>query len=509
MARILLAKARFTTLDNGAIVPPLGVMYIASVLREAGHHVSIYESGFEWSNLDRFRRALLDYRPDVVGLSAITFEAQILEAMAATARTTLPGVPIIVGGPHPTAYPTRCAEDPNIDFVVLGEGEETAVELVNALTRGGKDPRTVPGVLSRGEDGQLVRGPERELIEDVDAIPFPAWDLIDVPFYEKYSSMAHVGRRPYMLLFTSRGCPYRCTYCHEVQGKSFRARSPENVLREIREIHSRYGIRDFEIVDDIFNFDRHRLREILQRIIASPTSFHLHFPNGLRTDLLDEEQLRLLYQAGTQHLSIAVESVSPRLQRLTKKFLRLHRVYKNIELAERIGMFTCGLFMLGLPTETYEEARATVDFAVQSRLHQAFFSIATPFEGTEMAEAHRRDMEERGIEVDPLDLDYFRGNVNISAMSNDELFGLHREAYRRFYTDPGRVLRVFARHPRPQYLLGLGMKALVKALPRPRGNVKPELDFAPNHSKPAPRAAAVSAPPIFDERPTQQARAGA
>jgi len=470
MARVLLAKARYTTLDQSSVVPPLGPMYLASVLREAGHQVRIYESGYQWRNLIRFRQALEDFRPDVLGISAITFEAKVMDAMADEAKDVFPDMPIIVGGPHPSAYPERCAQHPSIDFAVVGEGEVTCLELVNALTRGGQSPETVAGTVFVDGEGKVAYGPPRAAIEDLDAIPFPAWDLIDIEFYARSKAMSTMGRRRYMGLFTSRGCPYRCIYCHEVQGKRFRARSPQNVLAEMRALKQRHGIREFEVIDDIFNLDKARMKEVLGEIIASDFDPRLHFPNALRTDLLDEEQIRLLRQAGTHFLCVAVETVSHRLQRLIKKRLRVERVRENIDHAVREGMFVNGFFMLGFPTETYEEARETVEWALRTPLHQALFFIVTPFAGTGLYDMFQDVMQERGVPDQLENLEYFKGSYNLSEMTDEQLFGLQREGYRRFFADPARVGRIIARHPRRRHLFNSGMQTLVKMLPRRRGN---------------------------------------
>src|SRR5437867_4948660 len=141
MARVLLAKARFLNEGGMGAVAPLGILYIASVLREAGHQVRVFDAGELW-NPTPLRETIRAFRPDVVGLSAITIEARVMEQMARVCREEMPDVPIILGGPHATAYPERCARHPDVDYVVLGEGELTALELVRALTRGGIHPHS-------------------------------------------------------------------------------------------------------------------------------------------------------------------------------------------------------------------------------------------------------------------------------------------------------------------------------------------------------------------------------
>ncbi len=411
--------------------------------------VRIFDLGTDGSDLTRFRKAVREWQPHVLGLSAITIEASSMEAMASAGRAEAPLSVIVVGGPHATAYPERCAQDPNVDYVVAGEGEATVVHLLSTLTRGG-DPASVPGLYFRGDSGDVIFTPERAAIQDVDGLPFPAWDLVDIDFYARRNSFSDSGRRRHMLVFTSRGCPFKCIYCHEVQGKKFRSRSPENVLAELRTLRERFGINDFEIIDDIFNFDRERMLDILERVRRLKPLPSLHFPNALRTDILDERQIAALRASGTRSLCVAVESTSPRLQKLVKKHLKVQRVAENIDIAVRHGMLVRGFFMLGFPTETYEEARATVDFALQSNLHQALFNIVTPFAGTELYEVYQEMLRQKGVDTVPFQHMQFKtANWNLSAMSDAELFGLQKEAYRRFYLNPNRVARMVLRHPKP------------------------------------------------------------
>jgi radical SAM superfamily enzyme YgiQ (UPF0313 family) len=451
MARILLAKARFND-GSSDLVMPLGIMYIASVLRESGHDVRIFDHGYREDGLARFRAALRDFQPAVVGLSALTSESMVMEQMAATARAACPEATVMVGGPHATAYPVRCALNPAIDYVVVGEGEVTAVELVNSLTKGGSPPAEIPGLFFRGDSDEVIDTGERATIEDVDSIPFPAWDLVDIDFYSRFSPMSDTGRRRHMLLFTSRGCPFKCIYCHEVQGKRFRSRSPENVLKEMELLRERHGVNDFEIIDDIFNFDRARMLDILARVRSLHPLPTLNFPNALRTDILDERQIIALKQSGTRSLCVAVETVTPRLQKFVKKHLRVGRVAENIDLAVKHGMFVRGFFMLGFPTETLSEARATVEFACGSNLHEALFFIVTPFAGTALHELYMDQLREKNREPTPLDeMNFLNGTGihNLSEMTDSELFGLQREAFRRFYVSPRRLARLAMRHPRP------------------------------------------------------------
>jgi radical SAM superfamily enzyme YgiQ (UPF0313 family) len=183
---------------------------------------------------------------------------------------------------------------------------------------------------------------------------------------------------------TSRGCPYRCAYCHNVLGKKFRVRSPENILEEIKYIHDKFGITDFQIIDDIFNLDMDRAKKICDLIINSGMDLTFAFPNAIRADRVDEELVEKMAQAGTKFTSIAIETASPRIQKLIRKNLNLEKAFKAIHLFARVGIVTRGFFMMGFPTETEEEVLDTIEYAKRSRLCGATFFTVVYYPGTDL-----------------------------------------------------------------------------------------------------------------------------
>ncbi len=384
---ILLIKSTGLTFQNFSVTPPLGLMYLAAYVRERVKGVNLKILDTRVSK-DGYREILLrelkDFEPTIVGISAVTMEAKSMHEIAGMVKGVLPESKVVVGGPHPTSFLRRTLEDRNIDYVVRGEGEETFAELVEVIKEGG-DVRSVKGIAYR-ENGDIAEREPRGYIEDLDTLPFPAWDMINIDDYARFWSMSPRGKRRYMVVYTSRSCPYRCIYCHNIFGKGFRARSPENVLAEIDILYNKYGIKELEVVDDIFNFDSKRVERICDLIIERGYDLRIAFPNGLRSDRLDKPLLEKMRRAGTKFISFAVESASQRIQRLIKKNLKLDKVKEAIDYSVRLGIFSNGFFMLGFPTETEEEVRETIKFAVESNLHSAYFFIVTPHEGTELFE---------------------------------------------------------------------------------------------------------------------------
>jgi radical SAM superfamily enzyme YgiQ (UPF0313 family) len=451
--RVLLVKARNLRARNTSHTPPLGVLSLAAYLRQhLAAEVRVVDVE-RMADPDReVAEAVRAAEPDLVGVSGITCEAPMLHRAAELARGVRPGVPVIVGGPYPSSDPDAALADANIDAAVLGEGEETLLEVARLVREQGRAwsapdaLAAVRGLAWRAADGLVRRSAPRPPIADLDALPIPAWDAIDVGWYWRRRSMSTCGVRPYLPVFTSRGCPYRCTYCHNLFGRTFRARSAESVLDELAHLHRTYGVNDFELLDDSVNIDRARFIAILTGLLERGLHPKLNFPNGVRTDLLDDEQIRLLHRVGVGEISVAVETASPRLQKRTRKNLDLERVRHNIERMADLRIFTRGFFMLGYPTETEAELLSTIDYAARSRLHLASFNITNPFPGTPI-HAEFAALGKLLPDVDPGDFEYERAPFNGSEVSDPRFQQLFRLAYLRFYGRPGRVLRILRDRP--------------------------------------------------------------
>ena len=443
MRKILLIKSTNLGPRNIGAPQPMGIMYLASyVINQRHDRVKILDSRIYKDPAKEFLKILYEFKPEVIGISALTVEAGYLHSIAQLTKSINKSIKIVVGGPYVTAIPETVVKDSNIDIGVIGEGEVTFKELMDAFEYN-LPLNSIKGIIYK-QNGNIIKTPDRPYIENVDELPFPAWDLIDMKKYYSLRGMGTIGIRPYMLLFTSRGCPFRCTYCHNIFGKRFRPRSVENVLQEMNLLMETYEINDFEIIDDISNFDRERIKSVLRSIIDRKWKIHLSFPNGVRTDMLDEEIVMLMKKAGTVEISIAVETISPRLQRMVKKNLNLEKVKKMISVCVDSGMFVRGFFMLGFPTETIEEMKATIDFACKSKLHEALFFKVNPFGGTELSDqVNKAGKFPHGAITD--DHNYFSVPFNISNIP-DKLFNiLYAWAYIKFYFNVGRIIRILKR----------------------------------------------------------------
>ncbi len=428
-------------------VHPLGIMMIAAQARRAGHEdVHILDMKVEDWTPERCLEELKGLRPDVVGLSAMTYEAGCMHELAKKVKASLPETTVVCGGPHPSVAADDVMKDDAVDLVVRGEGEFIFADVLDHLAAGRTDWADCEGISWRDESGEVVHNPDRPPPKDLDEMPFPAWDLVH---HEKYHTVPRGGviyaHKEFATMFSSRACPWRCTYCHNSYGKTFRERSAENVLEEMKLLVTQYGVKEFVFMDDIFNFRPDRAKKVARGIIDNGWDVKLTFPNGFRGDILDEELVDLLQQAGMYRCMVAVESAVPRIQKVMKKNLKIDKVSRIVDYIAKKGVMVHGAFMLGFPSETEEEMQQTIDWAAKSSFHTAAFFRVIPFKGTELFQ----QVEHAGYEL-PSDwsaYEPYQSEINLSTVPEDKIFTLRKSAYRRFYFNPKRMWRLFKSIP--------------------------------------------------------------
>ena len=338
-------------------IPPVGLMYVASSARRHNPdvHIEILETSLDGRTDEELAAKLLDYRPDLVGIRSISLFEDELKRVAELTRSVL-DVPIVAGGPIATARRGPLLKAiPAIDLLVVGEGELPFSRLLSGTATNGL-------VLRQGD--QIVDLGDGDVVDNLDELPFPDYGLVDLNRYQQHLSYAYNHRRQGVLL-TSRGCPFLCTYCNTFAGKTARLRSAENVVAEMEQMSRDHAIDDFYVVDDIFNMDRHRTEAIFRRIIGLRENWRLYFVNGLRADIMTREMVDLMADAGTVWVTYAVESGSPRIQKLVKKNMRLDRAADIINYSQDRGMVVNVNTMYGFPTETGADAQQTLDYLAE------------------------------------------------------------------------------------------------------------------------------------------------
>jgi len=438
--------------------PPLGILYLASSLRQ--HLGAQVEVDFRDLRLFKARPETLASKIagkyDVVGVSALSCEAEAAHALAHAVRTRSPEAVLALGGPYVRSAWDQALAGGGFDWIFDGEAERTFPRAVQERFFGRGDLSALPGLTWRADSsGPFVSNGGDDPIQDLDALPLPAWDLVPFDVYARRHNMnGSLRARRYAPLLTSRGCPYRCHYCHDIFGRRFRARSPDRLMEEIDVLKVVHGVREFQIVDDNFNLDRHRMREIASQVIArhGPRALWFTFPNGIRGDIMEPGDLATLRDMGVYDLTVAIETASPRLQRLLQKNLDIERARKTIDAAVEAGISVKAFFMLGFPTETAEEMESTIRFALDSKLTIAHFFFVIPFPGTPLYDLARR---ESTVSPDPSTLFSYYAKASWYARAYGvDMAAVRRSAIRRFYFRPRRLLRVLRRMNLNQVLLG-------------------------------------------------------
>jgi len=365
---------------------PLGLAYLTSYLRQQGHAVTLLAAerlGLTASEiLDRVRAV----RPDIVGTSTPTCLYPRALALFRWVKA-LDAAPVTVaGGPHVTALPAESVAAPELDFVVRGEGEQTLAALADCLEQGG-DPRSVPGLAFR-DAGETVLTAPRPPIQDLDRLPFPAWE--DVPL-DRYA-LPLLPRPRAARVQASRGCPFRCAFCSAVAvwGSRLRQRSPANVADEIAQLQRVHGVHSVEFVDSTFTVNRRWTLDLCRELRSR--RLDVDWMISTRADRLDAGIVAALKDAGCRVISIGVESGDPEVLRRMRKGEDLEQIREAARLIRSAGLILRTLFILGFPGETPTSIERTRRLARElDPTHPPAYSYATPYPGSELYEIACRE----------------------------------------------------------------------------------------------------------------------
>ncbi|MAF26595.1 MAG: radical SAM protein [Gemmatimonadota bacterium] len=360
-------------------IPPLGLAYLASSLREAGHDVTVVDGvgeGLEtvWRH-DESRDVWLRGLPfeeiadrahaesSVIGIGCM-FSCQwpSTRELVATLRERFPRALLILGGEHASALPERTLAESPVDLCVLGEGEETLLEVV-ARAEAGENPADSTGLARRaaGHDGRVERTPPRKRIRDIDAIPAPAWDLFPVESYIDYGSPHGAVRGRSMPILATRGCPYQCTFCSSPQmwTTTWIPREPKLVVDEMEWLRERYGAEDFQFEDLTAVVKRSWTLEFCREVLDRKMNVTWQLPSGTRSEAIDREVADLMFAAGCRNFAYSVESGSTETLAIIKKRIHLDKVHASARDALAAGIRLQCTFILGFPHETWRHALAT------------------------------------------------------------------------------------------------------------------------------------------------------
>jgi radical SAM superfamily enzyme YgiQ (UPF0313 family) len=411
--------------------PPLGIGYIASYLREFGNHeVKIHDGLLQNTRVPDFAETLSTYSPTVVGISGQTTPSIYdVYYTAKVVKNHNPAILVVVGGAHVTFQDEQVLREcPEIDVVVRGEGEVTMSVLMEKVDQLQQYNGVLGTTIRNGPT--IIRNPDRQYVSNLDDIPFPDYDTLNLRGYFPHGK----GIAP---MITSRGCPFQCTFCSSsrITGKRWRGRSPDNVIEEVKLLQEVYGVEDVTFIDDLFTFDYRRVREICSRMIFDADD--IGWTCSSRADIMTRhpEMTDWLKKAGCHTLYIGAESGSQKILNRIKKGIRLEQIISAVRRAKRVGLEVVLSFILGIPGETKDDIRSTIDFACKLDPDLAQFTICTPYPGTPMYDEALEngwlavnDWSEFTV-IDPV--------MDLPNLSRSSIKQQLRRAYYRFYTRPG------------------------------------------------------------------------
>jgi anaerobic magnesium-protoporphyrin IX monomethyl ester cyclase len=425
---------------SGFLCPPVGIAYVAAAVRQAGYPVSVVdpvgESPFEVNEIPGRPSVLygLSLEKTVqaipslsryIGVSCIfSQEWPVSKDLIRGIRQAFPMAIIIAGGEHITAAPEQSLEEcPAIDYAVLGEGEVTLVELLSALEEG-RDPAEVAG-LCYLRNGIAVRTPPRPRVRDLDSLPWPAWDLIPIETYVRYSLTYGVGEERTMPMLATRGCPFECTFCSNPTMWTTRwyARSPKSVADEIEYYVERYDATNFDFHDLTAIIRKDWIKEFCGELMRRKLDITWQLPSGTRSEALDEEVMQLLAQSGHRNLVYAPENGSEQVLKAVKKKVNLRAMLKSIRSAVRHGISVKLNMVFGFPTETRRAMLQSYVFLARAAwigVDDIGVAVFIPYPGSQLF----RELRQSG-DIPDMNDDYYYSLISMSDARNIRSYSSH------------------------------------------------------------------------------------
>jgi radical SAM superfamily enzyme YgiQ (UPF0313 family) len=464
----------------------MGLGYLAGSLLAHGYECEIWDASVE-AELESFEEKLIRDPFDIVCLSAPT--PLITQAWEAAAIAKKHGALTILGGPHLTLMPHESMERLQVDLVVRGEGEYTIIEIMRALekefsinnaqltidnlqlTIGNSEPKAPYGQFSsprrfhpdagwgnilglswRNLDGKVQHNLDRLLPDDIDAIPFPAFHLFKIDRYTNLNPLTDgldMNARAFTIV-TSRGCPYKCTYCSKpITGDTWRGRSVENVIAEWSWLVKDLGATEIGITDDIWNLDKARAKELCRALIKAKLN---HVPwvtiHGMKVNNTDAELFQLMKQAGCKRVGFGVENGDDwMLRHVIKKGQTVDMVRQAFKWSKQAKLQTMGFFIFGMPGETEESMEKTIQLSMELDPDLAHFMMAAPFPGTEMWETLKKhgDVFSDQMDWSQIAIQDDKAHFAFGELSKETVERKWHEAHRRFYLRPKRIARIATR----------------------------------------------------------------
>lgn len=423
--------------EVGSISMPIGISYIAAYLLKNNENVKIMDCLANAYTKEEFQKFIKDYNPDLIGITTTTPTIYNALLIAEEIKKIKPEIKIIMGGPHVAALPKESLENENIDVICNGEGEEVMIELINAL----KSNRPLNGItgIHYKENEKIINTGLRPLIKNLNDLPFPARELLDMNLYRISATRKRtMGRAD--IIVTSRGCPYKCNFCSKaVFGQSVRYRNPENVIAEVEEVINKYNIKEIQFVDDTLTVNHEHIMKICELILKK----NLKFTWGChsRVNNITDEMFAIMRRAGCRELAFGVESGNQEVLNAIGKRITLEEVRNAVKLCQKNKMLAICGFIIGHIQDTEKTVMETIDFACDVNPDFANFSILTPMPGSDVFEIAKQKGLITGKNYDKFIPISGSMPMQLGNLTPEQLIRYQKLAYRKFYSRPRYLLR--------------------------------------------------------------------
>ena len=421
-------------IDAGLKYPPMGIAFLAATAREAGYPIKIFDANVENEPFTKIKKILNEYKPKIVGISFTSLLAESAHEVAGLVKQINKNTVVIAGGYHPTVKPLEIISDDNFDFVIVGEGELTFIEWLKNYETGQKDYSQIRGLVFK-RNQEVIQTSPRELITNLDVLPFPAYDLLPV---NRYSSLAST-RKPFITFIRSRGCPFYCIFCgvQKMFTRHYRCQSPEKTISEIDKLVKDFQIREINFKDSDFLIDKENVKKLCELLIAK--NYDLIWTCNARVDMVNEEILPLMKKAGCSLITFGVESGSQEILDNLKKGTTIEQIKKAARLVQQFKIkYTFDIILggIGESRQTFEQTLNLLKELSPDYVHLAFL---TAFPGSELYDEAIRNNWFLGGKAE--DYNYEELQINATKISNKELAKTYQKAFISFYFRPRYILK--------------------------------------------------------------------
>lgn len=462
--KILLLEPAVTDKKNitSFMYPSMGIIALAAFLQQENHQVVLRDLNVEQEPIDAIIKTIKFESPQIVGIGAMSVNLNKALAIARLVKSYSKDIIIVLGGVHPTAEPEQTLQNPNVDFIVRGEGEITMAELVKSLEKKETNFEQIAGIGFK-KDGKIIITQPRPLIPDISVLPIPAYALLNI---KKYRA-PYTSRTPFMIMSRSRGCPFLCTFCgvSKMFGQKYRVQSPERSIQEVDYLVNQLGIKEIGFKDSEFTLNPEIVEKFCNLLIER--KYDLTWNCNGRVNHANYQLFNKMKQAGCASITFGVESGNQEILDNMKKQTTIQQIKDAVKISRQVGLKVVNNFMIGNPGDTKETIERTIKFAKELNPDYAYFGYTTPFPGTELREQAIKNnwLIDQRMEA----VKYEDCIMNATSLPTPELKTYLNKAYRAFYLRPSFIAkRLVKLTPNEIYNSARGAFSIIKDAIRPK-----------------------------------------